>query len=284
MPLIFAGITAVSFGVADFFGGIAARRWPPMWVAAAAQVVGLPILLPLLLFLPGTAPVAVDLGWGALAGVTSGIGIMLLYRALAAGPMNVAAPTAAVVSSVVPVVTGLLLGERPGAVALGGVVCGLIAVAVVGATAPEDEERGPSSSLRTGVISVVAGVLLGTTAVIFGQSTSDAGLWPLVAARTVASAMLGVVIVVSARPERAAPGEPSGRRLALLTGVVDTIGSVFLVLALQRGLLTLVPVIASLYPAFTVLLARFVLQERIGRTQAVGLGLAGAAIVLIGIS
>ena len=277
MPLLFAGFTALSFGVADFTGGIAAKRWPSDWVAGTGQAVGVPIIAPLLLALPGEAPLRADLGWGALAGVTAGIGITLLYRALAAGPMNVAAPAAAVVSSIVPVVAGLVLGERPGTSALIGVACGVVAVAVVGATGETVVTVG--RSFGTGVTAVIAGAFLGTTAVIFGQSSPDAGLWPLLLARVVAGVLLGVVIL--ARRRQPTTGSGSGARLALVTGVGDTVGSIFLVLALQRGLLTLVPVIASLYPAATVLLARVVLRERIGRAQAVGLALAAVAIGLI---
>jgi drug/metabolite transporter (DMT)-like permease len=281
MPLLMAGVAAVSFGVADFLGGIAATRWRAQWVGATAQAVGLPFLLPLLVIFPGTGPTTEVVGWGVAAGVTAGIGITLLYRALAAGPMSVAAPTTAVVALIVPVVTGLLLGERPGGLALLGVVFGVLAVAIVGATAPDQAEPGAARSTptRTAMISVGAGLGLGGAAIAFGQTSADSGLWPLAVARVVATALLLSASLRSGRPR--GPDASSGLRLSLVTGIVDVIGSVFLVLALQRGLLTLGPVIASLYPVGTVLLARLTLDERVGRAQAAGLGLAGVAVVLI---
>ena len=283
MPLLMAGVAAVSFGVADFLGGIAATRWQAESVGATAQAVGLPLLLPLLVVFPGGGPSTEIILWGILAGVTAGIGITLLYRALAAGPMNVAAPTAAVVASILPVSTGLALGERPGVLALIGVACGIVAVAVVGTTAPPSIEGARARrSLRTVLVAVGAGLGLGGAAIAFGQTSPDSGLWPLAVARVVATALLLTVSLGSGGLRGSVPH--SGLRLTVATGAVDAVGSVFLVLALQRGLLSLVPVIASLYPVGTVLLARITLNERLGRAQALGLGLAGLAVTLIAAS
>jgi uncharacterized membrane protein len=284
MPLLFAGFSALSFGIADFLGGIAAKRWPPEWVTATAQAVGLPIVFPLLLVMPGALPEAGDLGWGAVAGLTAGMGIMLLYRSLAMGPMNVAAPTAAVVATIVPVTTGLILGERPGTLALIGVACGIVAVGMVGAAAPalEGHGRRHAHALRTGLVAVGAGAGLGAAAVAFGQTAPSAGMWPLAAGRVVATALM--LAMGTLRGGRTGGDRGPAVRLSVWSGLIDTGGSVFLLLALQRGLLTLVPVISSLYPAATLFLARLVLRERIGRIQAVGLGLAAVAVVLIGLS
>ena len=277
-----AGVAAVSFGVADFLGGIAATRWQAESVGATAQAVGLPLLLPLLVVFHGGGPSTEIILWGILAGVTAGIGITLLYRALAAGPMNVAAPTAAVVASILPVSTGLALGERPGVLALIGVACGIVAVAVVGTAPPSIQGAPPRRSLRTVVVAVGAGLGLGGAAIAFGQTSPDSGLWPLVVARVVATALLLTVSLGSGGLRGSV--SRSGLRLAVATGAVDAVGSVFLVLALQRGLLSLVPVIASLYPVGTVLLARITLNERLGRAQALGLGFAGLAVTLIAAS
>ena len=112
MPIVLAGMAATVFGVSDFMGGTAARRVPSAVVAMLAQLAGLLALGLILVVLPATVlPSA--LGWGLLAGLAGGIGVPLLYRGLAVGPMNVVAPLTALTSAAVPVVTGALLGERP---------------------------------------------------------------------------------------------------------------------------------------------------------------------------
>jgi len=97
MPLLLAGVTAALWGAADFLGGLSAASWRAMRAGAVAQAVGVAVLLPVLPFLETDRLTAADIGWGAGAGVGGALGITLLYRALATGPMNVAAPTTAVV-------------------------------------------------------------------------------------------------------------------------------------------------------------------------------------------
>ncbi|HWO70097.1 MAG TPA: EamA/RhaT family transporter, partial [Actinomycetota bacterium] len=145
MPLLLAGVAGVAYGVADFLGGLASTTLRAERVVVVAQVLGLAVTLglsPAVAASPSTA----DLAWGAAAGVGGGVGIAALYRALAIGPMNVAAPTAAVVGSVVPVGVGLSFGERPGPVALAGVAFALLAVWLVG-SAPHPD-AGPGRGRR----------------------------------------------------------------------------------------------------------------------------------------
>jgi drug/metabolite transporter (DMT)-like permease len=119
---------------------------------------------------------------------------------------------------------------------------------------------------------------LGAATVAFGQSSPSAGLWPLLAAKVVTAALIGGVALARGGRD---PDPSRGRRLALGAGVADAAATILLVLAAQRGPLSLVGVLVSLYPASTVVLARLLLSERISRPQALGLGLAAAAVAMI---
>src|SRR5687768_9233640 len=125
-------LVALTYGVGDFFGGIASKRNPPTVVVALSQAFGLVIMM-LLVVVDGRAPVWRDVGFGAAAGSVGLIGVILLYRGLAGGTMSVVAPITAVGAGVVPFAWGLLTGERPTGIALVGVAAALAAVALVSA-------------------------------------------------------------------------------------------------------------------------------------------------------
>lgn len=278
MPIALAGLASVLWGTADFLGGFAASGWRAERVAAVSQVVGLTMLLVLAPVLGGALASHQDLAWGAASGIAGAVGATLLYRSLAIGPMNVAAPTVAVIAAAVPTVVGLLQGERPGALALAGVVVAIVAVALVGgASAPGPTE--PRASGRVLANAAVSGVGLGLANVAFAETSVDSGLWPVGVAKLVAAIALWSAVLAT----RGSGGRASGRnvRFAVWTGVVDIGATTSLALALQRGSLVLVSVLGSLFPAVTVLLARVVLDERIGRAQAAGLACALAAVAMI---
>ncbi|HLB61619.1 MAG TPA: EamA family transporter [Actinomycetota bacterium] len=280
MPLLLAGVTAALWGAADFLGGLSAASWRAMRAGAVAQAVGVAVLLPVLPFLETDRLTAADIGWGAGAGVGGALGITLLYRALATGPMNVAAPTTAVVGAAVPVAAGLALGERPGGLALLGVVLAIAAVGMIGSspTGLSEEVQG----WRVVPMAALAGVGLGLTGVAFAQTSESAGIWPAFAAKLSAALLLAVAILASRGGTDA--NARRGLGLSLSAGVVDVVATALFLVALQRGSLVLVSVIASLYPATTVVLARFALRETIGRVQGMGLALAAVAVALIAVS
>jgi drug/metabolite transporter (DMT)-like permease len=278
MPIALAGMASVFIGAADFLGGFAASGWRAERVAAVAQVVGVVLVLAVAPAFGDLAP-AGDLGWGIAAGAVASVGLALLYRSLAIGPMNVAAPTVAVIAAVVPTIVGLVLGERPSAVASAGVVLAVGAVALVGgASAPGPTE--PRASGRVLLLAAAAGAAFGLANVAIAQTSEESGLWPLGATKVVAGVALWAFVLL-----RAGPGDvPAARRnvtAAVWTGGFDAVGSMALVLALQRGSLVLVSVLGALFPAVTVVLARVVLDEPIGRAQLAGLVLAMVAVAMI---
>jgi drug/metabolite transporter (DMT)-like permease len=201
----------------------------------------------------------------------------LLFRGLALGRMSIVAPLSAIGGGVLPVVWGLLRGERPSALALAGVGVALVAAAIVGGGAEHDPAAAISPRLEM-ALGAGAGVGFGVVFILLAESSSGSGMWPVFIARCVSVPLLVVVSVVlgrSPRVPRADIAPVAG------SGLCDIGANALVILAVRRGLLSLVAPVASLYPATTVVLARFVLHERIGRQRSAGLalGLVGLALI-----
>jgi drug/metabolite transporter (DMT)-like permease len=279
MAALLAFSAAVAYGVGDFFGGVAARRQPASAVVLWSHLVGLVMLLALAP-LVGGEPTGRALAVGAMAGVLGGAGVALFYWGLAIGAMSVVAPIAALLSAAIPVVFGLATGERPEPAALVGIALALGAIVLV-----SQEEPGAHHDRRTTrrwlpiAVAVTAGVGFGFFFVLIGKAGDDVGIWPLVGARCASISLfvlLGAVGVTSSALPLRREALP-----VIVCGLLDAGANVFLLLALDRGLLSVVAVLTALYPAGTVLLARYVLGERLSRLQRAGLGVAGVAAVLI---
>ncbi|MGY1832976.1 EamA family transporter [Geodermatophilus sp. SYSU D01180] len=276
MAMVLALASAVVYGMADFCGGIASRRAAAAAVVALSQAAGLVAVVLLLPWLGGS-PTPADLGWGAAAGVAGGAGLLLFYRALATGVMSVVAPVTAVAAAALPVVGGLLLGERIGVLAALGILLALVAVVLVAA-------EGGLSSLRTARPASVgpaltAGAGFGLFFVLLDRTGEDSGLSPLLAARVVSVLLIGGLALASGRSllvsRRVLP-------VVVLAGVADMTANALFLVATQVGeQLAITGVLASLYPASTVVLAQVVLRERLAGAQRAGLAVAAAAVVLI---
>lgn len=278
MAALLALASAVSFGVADFLGGLATRRAAVLPVTTLSQLTGAAMLV-VAVPLGGGSVSAQALGWGAAAGLGGAGGLVCYLRALAIGPMGVTAPVAAIVGSALPVAVGILVaGERPPVLAVVGIVVGVLATTLVSRPAPDPARLAEADALRRGLAwALAAGALFGLFFVGLDAADADSGLWPLVGARASGLTLLGALLVVQ-RP--AAPGGWAGG-VALMSGGLDMLANVLFLLATQQGLLVLVAVLTSLYPVVVVLLARQVLGERLGRHQWTGVALAFVAVVLI---
>jgi drug/metabolite transporter (DMT)-like permease len=275
VAVLLALASAVVYGAADFCGGLATRRATAFAVVAFSQLAGLAALLFLLPWLGGD-PTGADLAWGAAAGVAGACGLVLFYRALAEGVMSVVAPVTAVSAAALPVLGGLVLGERIGPWTLAGIVLALVAVVLVAA----EDGLGSLRTARPASLlpALAAGAGFGLFFVLLDRTREDAELGPLVAARVVSV----LVVVVLARLVSRSLSVPRGvLPVVLLTGVADMTANALFLLAAQQGQLAITGVLASLYPVSTVVLAQLVLRERLAATQAVGLAAAGVAVVLI---
>jgi drug/metabolite transporter (DMT)-like permease len=273
--------SALLYGAADFTGGLATRRAGTIPVVILSQASGLILLALILPLLPAASPSRADLLWGALAGLTGGIGVALLYRALAIGVMAVVAPTTAVCAVAIPVVVSVLLGERPGPLAVAGMALGIGSIVLVSQQRPaaQADSHHPAPARGSGVGTALAsGVLIGFFFLTLAQTRSDAGMWPIVVARLVSVTLFGGAALargISLRmPARMLT-------LSLVCGAIDMLANALYLLAARQGPLSVVVTLSSLYPASTVLLARIVLGERLNLLQTVGVGCALAAVVLI---
>ncbi|WP_235927920.1 EamA family transporter [Goekera deserti] len=277
VAVLLALASALVYGAADFCGGLASRRAAALAVVAASQLFGLLALLVLLPLLGGD-PSAGDLLWGAAAGVAGAAALSLFYRALADGVMSIIAPITAVCAAAVPVLLGLATGERLTAVAVGGILLALVAIALVAA---EDGLPTVRAAREAGLgVALLAGLGFGLFFVLLDQPDPGSGLWPLVGART-ASITLVVVLSRVTRDTLALPR--AVLPLAALGGVLDMAANALFLLAAREGLLAVAGVLASLYPVSTVLLALTVLRERLGGVQRVGLVVAVVAVALIAV-
>jgi drug/metabolite transporter (DMT)-like permease len=273
MALLLALGSGVTFGVADFVGGLAAKRASVVTVTLIAQAVGLAVVLPLLGVLPGTPSVAA-LVVGAGAGIAGAAGLLAYLRALALGPMGVVAPLAAVVGVMVPVIAGLLAGERVSALAAAGIVLGLAAILVV---AGGRGVRDDSATAGGPLLAALGGAAFGAFFVLLDLTPEGSGMWSLVGAR--ASSLTLLTVLAGA----VGGGWPSRRAMPLVaaSGALDMIANVLFLLATRAGLLTISALLASLYPVVVVVLARHVLAERLRRPQMAAVVLALVAIATI---
>jgi drug/metabolite transporter (DMT)-like permease len=286
--VVLAGLSGLVWGVGDFAGGKATQRADALPVVWLSKLVSLPLLALYLLLLP--APVDLGgLGWGVLAGLFGAVGVVVFYRALSAGAMTVVAPITSVTSAAIPVVVGLAGGERPGPLALVGVSCALVAIALVSLAPP-----------RPGVVSVVTRRLVGLAVasgvgfalffVLLARANvaagGDAGLWPIASAQVAALVLTGLLLVGARARTPRTPARrpwPRGRVLAwtAVAGPFDMSANALYLVAARYGELSLVAPLAALYPVTTVLLALAVDRERLRALQVVGLALALAALLLV---
>jgi drug/metabolite transporter (DMT)-like permease len=276
VAVVLALTSAAVYGAADFLGGLASRKTSVFGVVALSQVVGLAALLALLPWLGGPVD-GTDLAWGVAAGVAGASGLVLFFRTLARGVMSVIAPVTAVTSAAVPVLVGLLGGNRIGLWAAVGIALALAAVVLVSA-------EGGLSALRAArpaslAPALAAGTAFGFFFVLLDRTSEDAGVTPLVAARMASVALVVVLALATRQSLRVTrPALP----LVALSGVGDmTANALFLLATQQEGQLAITGVLASLYPVSTVMLAQVLLRERLAGAQVAGLGTAVAAIVLI---
>jgi drug/metabolite transporter (DMT)-like permease len=267
---------AVSWGAADFSGGLATKRTNVYGVVIGGELVGLILLMALILVTGEPVPPLESWALSALAGIGGGFGLVLLYRALAGGQMSIAAPISAVLAAAIPVLVSVVMQGWPDLPTILGLLLALLAIWLIS----RGEAGGAATPIHLDTIRlpIIAGVVFGLFFVLLHQASQESVLWPIVATRLASIAFLAPFAAVSRQswiPKRAY------WPLIALSGVLDTGGNGLYVLAGQIGRLDVAAVLSSLYPGATVLLAWLILKERVGRIQMVGILSALLAIVLI---
>lgn len=267
--------SSLCWGISAFVAGRRGRSVPTPVLLAASQALGLPVLA-VLLVVAGAPATPRGLTAGAIAGIGTIAGLGGLYRGLAVARVAVVAPLAAVVSVAVPTVVDALRGTPLSGTTWSGLVLGALSAAMLSGP----RVGGADSAERSGIgYGIVAGLGFATFSLGLDAAGPDAGLWPLLAARTSTVGVLAVVIVL----QRVALGATlrAGAAPIVAIGLLEIVGALLYLRALGIGPLSVVVVLAALYPGVTVLLARVVLGQRLGRIGAVGMLGALAAVVLI---
>jgi drug/metabolite transporter (DMT)-like permease len=283
MPFLMAILSSMLYGVADFLGGIGSRRGHVVVVTAWFQIAGVLPLAIYSMFAPGvTRPE--DLAWGAAAGVTGGLGVMLLYHALASGVVSTAAPLISMIALTVPVVIGLTGGERPGALPLAGIALGCVAVMLIsghgghGELAEPANSSRPRPSLASLAPAFGAGILIGLFLVCVARVQPGSSAWPLVVGRATATLCAFALLFASRLP---LPPPPATYAPILGGAITDVSANVLYMMAVQRAPMSLIATLVSLAPATTVVLAQVLLRERLGAMQRWGVALALVAVALL---
>jgi len=287
MVVLLGLAAAVLYGSGDFLGGMASRRAHVLTVLTLVETAGVIVALAAAVMSSGPASVP-GLAWGFGAGVVGGLGLIVFYAGLAAGPMSVVAPVSGLVSTVLPVAVALAEGERPGAGVYAGALLCLVAIvlASAGPDASGSKSRAPLG--RALAYGTASGVSFGLFFLLIRNAGQSGEVWPVAAGRI---GELAVVLAAAAvlRPGllRGIGGGMSGGiggRIPLAAasaGVIDVLANLCYVAATRIGAFGLAVVLASLYPGVTVLLARVVLGERLRWIQRAGLGLAAIGILLV---
>ena len=279
---VFGLASATSWGAGDFSGGLATKRAPVFTVAAVSKFASLVTMLIFAWLRAEQIPSLHVLAWAGAAGVAGAVGLMALYQALAVGVMGIAAPISALVAATMPVAFAAFSEGLPTGVQFVGF--GLALVAVWFISRPPAPALARSQHQPRGLrLAALAGIGFGGFYIFISQTRTAAVFWPLAASQfitfvTVVAIVCAMTLAqrrcVFALPIRVVP-------MMLLAGLLDAGGNAFFLLAEHAGRLDVAAVLASLYPASTVVLARFTLNERVSPAQAFGIVVALASIPLI---
>lgn len=278
--------SSLAWGVADFLAGLKSRSLPVATVMLVAVTTGLALATAVVAVRGVDPPAARFLAFGALSAVVGSIGLAAFYRGLAVGAMSVVAPIAAT-GAAVPVAFGLATGERPTALQMGGAVLAVAGVVLAAREQPHDVATSANGAglaaararvARGAALAIVAAIGLGSFLVaIAAASEGDVG-WAIMTNRVVSLVLIALAVVAL---RSRAPASVRDAAPAVAVGVLETTANLLIAIATTLGLVSLVGVLASLYPVMTVALARVVLGERIARIQQFGAVAALAGVVLI---
>jgi drug/metabolite transporter (DMT)-like permease len=277
MVILYALMSAFTYGTADFLGGFSSRKNSTIATVAWAQGAGLVIVLIAVPLIGASKVELLDIFWGMAGGVSGALGVLFLFRGLSTGIASIVSPVAALSGAALPVLFGFLTGERPPLLTWLGVAMLLPAILLL------SWERGEKNnhvlkSIRLGLIS---GVLFGGFFILISRTSEDSGMWPLVAAR---ATTVPLFLMLARFRKTKIRLEPGTRRVTLLSGILDMGANVFYLLAARTGFLIIAVILSALYPAPTVVLQKIFLHEKLTALRISGLilSIAGAALIGVG--
>ncbi|HET6673157.1 MAG TPA: EamA family transporter [Agromyces sp.] len=300
----FALGSAMLYGVADFMGGVAARRIPVLVATTINYALAAVVLVITLLIVGGVWSTSAVIG-GLVAAVLAAVGFLTFYAALAAGPISLMSPLMALLSSAVPVIVALVLGDQLRPIAWVAIVVAIVGSVMIGI---ERRVSTRGAKPRTLLFAIIAGLGLGGATVALDAVPEEAGMVPIFLDTTVGFVLLLALVALAPRvpalrrllasldaheapvvtPAWSGAAGGAARRRALLlaaaAGILVGGANVLLMVALHAGSVAVVAVLVNLYPVATVLLAWILLRERVNAIQGTGIVLAVAASVMLGLA
>jgi drug/metabolite transporter (DMT)-like permease len=276
MGILLGLAAALLYGGSDFGGGVASRRFGALQVSVVGSAVATVLGWATLILCGGPGPSVQAIAWGLGSGLAGGAGTLVLYRGLARGQMSVVGPVSAVGAAVVPVLAGVVLGERPSVLTVAGVVVALPAIVLVAASGSVRGKLG--AGLFDGL---AAGLAFGVLFIGLAQAGRNSGLWPVASEQT-GTLLITLALAVKSRQPLRIPVRALG--LPVLVGASGMAATVAYFYATHFSMLAVAAVLVSLYPGVTVMLARALLHERFSPAQRAGLGLCALAIAVIALN
>ncbi len=273
LGILFALLSATSWGGGDFSGGLATRKLNPFQVLVLSAITSLVVMLGLAVLWGETFPNLRNTTIAISAGIAGALGLTWLFQGLASGPAALVSSVAGVIGATIPMLIGIFLQGFPSGSQILGFILALIGIWVVSRYSGEEGSQS-QASLR---LAILAGLGFGGFLALVAQINGPAVFAPLVVAKF-SSLVLGVIIVL--RLKISIP-KLSSSPTALASGVLDAGGNIFYLLATQYSRLDIAAVLSSLYPAVTVLLSSIILKEKVSPKQWIGVGICIAAIILI---
>ena len=271
MPVVLALISSVLWGTSDFFGGTASKTTPSTTVLLWASLIALPVMTVIAVISSDLVFDSTVVVWGIVAGVACSIGIVLLYRGLATGPMGVVAPIAST-SVLVPVVAGFVRGESPGAIQTVGIAIAVIGVILAGGPHLRDFRTGGHRPI---LLALGAALGIGISLLAVANGSDHSAYSTLLVMRVVYPVLLFAIVLATRAPRRPAT---SVVPMVAIAGIGDVVAVTLYGVATTSGSLPVVAALASMFPVMTLVLARQVHHERLDREQWIG-----AALALIGV-
>ncbi len=271
VPTGFSLAAMLCWGTSDFTGGYAVRRAPAFLFTTITHASGASLMLSLALLNHAPFPNRTTLAWSLLSGALAGISLAVFYRALATSKMGITTPVVAVISAAIPAVVGMATEGAPGPLTIVGFALAGIGIWII--TRPDDGARPEGLGLA-----LVSGIGFAGYFLCIKQAGSGSSLWIAGLSRACSFVLTGAIVLLASKIPRISRPDIG---LGVFAGCIDVTGSALFVRAMQTGRLDSVVVVSSLYPAVTVLLARFVLKEHLPPWKAFGVCAALVAVPMI---